>query len=263
MMPTTQHRGALWTLRVGLLLQTIGIFGHALRRGTSINTTLFLNADLSESLSRAIDVTGGSLTLAAGVWFFARPNKIAPIWIAAWTGLWALAHWIQGSAYFEWVGPPAWAIRVGAPLVALLFMSGMLGKAASLARAAAALTFAAHGVEALQHHPKFIDLLIAAGHRFTGHYFSQSDATNILTAIGVIDLIAAAIIIAPIKWRPLALWMAFWGAVTAASRVVEFGPLSAWDMTTLRAMHACLPLVLFFLWAPEATTAAARSQEQP
>ncbi|MEM6799746.1 MAG: hypothetical protein AAF589_09545 [Planctomycetota bacterium] len=129
-------------------------------------------------------------------------------------------------------------------------------------RWAAIATFAAHGVEALQHYPKFIDMLISATRLLSGATMSQGVAEGLLTVIGAADVLVAVVVAAKRSQRGAG-YMAVWGLITAASRVVVYGVfLGGWGFLT-RAPHAIVPVVLWVLWRSELTTGQSSAEEIP
>lgn len=244
------EQAALWALRVGVAAQAVGLALTAWRRRTALEGALFLDADWPEVVSRAVDLGAAGLGLLAALVVLARPHRLAALWIALWSLAIMSASWLQGLSYFEGLTPFAWAIRLGAPmaLTLALWPGGRVseGRIAWLARVACATTFAAHGVEALRHHPKFIDLILGAALRVSQD-IPQLWAERMLDVIGVVDVLVAALMLTGKRWRWLAGWMALWGAITALSRVVLWG-VGGVDLALVRANHAALPLALLLLW---------------
>ncbi|MEM8866099.1 MAG: hypothetical protein AAGF31_11200 [Planctomycetota bacterium] len=110
-----------------------------------------------------------------------------------------------------------------------------------------AITFAAHGVEALQHYHVFSDMNITAARNLLGTDISESTSNQILVAIGIMDVLVAAV--AAVMRSPLAAgYMTIWGLITAASRVVVYGvAIGAWGFAT-RAPHFLAPAALLAIW---------------
>lgn len=104
-------------------------------------------------------------------------------------------------------------------------------------RIAVAGEFIGHGVFALQHKAGWFKYFEAVG-------ISNPDTiTTMLTLIGAMDLILAIIVlIKPI--RPLVLWMAVWGLITALIRW-PFGGDPFWDFVERWANWGA-PLALWF-----------------
>lgn len=218
-------------------------------KNTALNGVVFLSLDLSESLAKAMDQGGATLVMIvamAALWW----PRAWMLWIiSGWMMIIALASWHQGGAPFSQWSVLAWSIRWGAPLVLWSWMRWPQApeRGEWLARGVIASTFALHGVEALSLHPAFVDLIIGAGHRFFGVWWSESTVHLMLRVIGGVDLIVAALLLSGKRWTKLAMYLALWGFVTALSRVVEWGP-SGWGEASLRACHGALPLALWWRW---------------
>jgi hypothetical protein len=155
-----------------------------------------------------------------------------------------------GYTFANWT-IPAHALRIAAPLVLALRVLAparptALPTGRFLLQFATAVVFLTHGAEAMAQHPGFQDFLIGTADRFLDWEWTEASVRPILLAIGLMDLglALAAILGGP---RPLFLWMAVWGLVTAAARVTTFG----WDVypeILLRLPHAAVPLLLW--WGP-------------
>lgn len=249
-------RGWRGILRVGLAVQGLGLWLIALRRRTALDGALFLNMDWPEHIARGVDVAGATAAAAAGLWLLWRPSRLAAGYLTAWMGVALWATWLHEGSYFGDVLWPAWAIRVASPAIllgALLERAPERERALEwLMRAACAATFGAHGLEALWAHPRFIDLIFGAFARL-GLRPAQAHVEDALVVIGVVDLTVAAAALLGRRWPKLAGWMALWGGITAASRVVEWG-LGGVDLALLRACHVALPLALWWRWRQAAVT---------
>ncbi len=110
-----------------------------------------------------------------------------------------------------------------------------------------ALTFAAHGLEALGCRGSFLDMLILAAQNLLGIRLPETMAQWMLTAIGVVDLAAAALVLL-VRWRGVAWYMAAWGFATAAARIVVLSGNTGWYEFAIRSSHWALPLVLVLAW---------------
>ena len=185
---------------------------------------------------------------------------------------------------FAWPAAPAWesvvatlfplfsqSARIAAPTAMFLFLktattapadSPPRPAAVECLRWAAVATFAAHGLEAWQHYHVFVDMNIIASRKTLGLSMSQSQSEALLTAIGLAD-IAVAAVAAATKSRAAAGYMAGWGLLTAASRIVVQGWfLGLWGFAT-RVPHAIVPLVLWFVWRRETSTEEFEQEAEP
>ncbi len=248
---------AEWTLRVAVGLQCLGLWRIALVDGTSIGTTLFVTWEWAEYPMLLVDRGVAWLCLALGVLLMARIDRdlmrrVAEFGcgvITLWFLTVAALMWFQGGKFGYEYSVAAHATRIFAPLALLLLLAlgRQKGRVEPILRFAAATTFAIHGVEALEHNPVFVDYIITAARR-VDIYVSQPFAEELLTAIGVQDLVLAALV-ATKRWRAVAAYMAFWGFITAASRVVHLG-IPKWPATLVRAANWGVPLALYFMWRP-------------
>ena len=150
----------------------------------------------------------------------------------------------------------AGAARIAAPLTLILVhwsrQRQLLGVALSPAaewimRIAIALTFAAHGLEALDLRGSFLDMLIVGAHNLVGVRLPEVAARWLLVVIGVADLTVAALVIVT-RLRGVALYMAVWGFTTAAARLVVLSIDIGWYEFAIRSAHWSLPLVLLLAW---------------
>ncbi len=228
-------------LRACIALEAAGYLWIALTRGTPFGKAIFRKTPLPDPTASAFDhaVSGGAFALALTLLW--RPTEKTAWVLFGWSMLLALGSAGQYGSYYAWVGPLAWACRMLAPACLALALSGRGEWAVRLSRVAVASTFAAHGLEALWRHPKFIDLILASTNRLLGFFPTQASAESILGVIGVVDLIVAALALLGVRWRWLWGWAAFWGALTAASRITQHG-VGGIGYGLARAPHALLPL---------------------
>ena len=140
--------------------------------------------------------------------------------------------------------PTASAAALIAPVALLLIKQRKLGE--WLLRVGIALTFASHGLEAILSKRLFVDFVLEFWSWF-GSSFGDSAAKDQLHAIGLLDLIVAVMIVVPRKMRKTALWMAFWGFVTALMRILYSGIINIPEFL-VRLSHVTVPLALLVLW---------------
>ena len=110
---------------------------------------------------------------------------------------------------------------------------------------ATASTFITHGVEAILHHPGFVDLILGSLKRIS---LSISEATSyqILFVIGVMDITLGGFIFFSRNVK-LLIWIAIWGGVAALSRTLAHG-CEFWAESLIRISQCYLPLALTFLF---------------
>lgn len=270
------QRLAVWILGAGVAATMLGMIIAVYRGdGSSINAFLFLDLGLShEAAARIERLALGPVALAAVLslawprWFLLAP-------VSAYLLLEAVAgYYVRGYAFSE-LTPAAHALRYLAPLALVLLAGSVAAETgrseatasedmpratappssssaslilgAWLLRLGLAAIFLAHGYEALQLHPEFIDLVITTGHNLLGVRIEEASASTALRAIGALDMaVAALLLIRP--WRAVLAWMIFWGLVTAASRMTSYGWGAHTDVL-MRFTHFTAPLALLLLVA--------------
>lgn len=256
-----------WILRIAVTLQCVGLFRIAMVDGTAVGETLFMSLGWTEAAMLTVDRGAAWALLLAGLSVVARPTRPALFAVATWFGIVAALSWYQGGTFGYEYTIPGYGTRILSPVALAVLVwptsdwSERRRWAERLLRLGCAATFTAHGIEALEHHPRFIDYVITAFRRIDIS-ISESATKQLLTAIGVQDLFLAGLVLTR-RWRAVALYMGFWGAVTAGSRMVHMG-LVKWPATLVRAANAGAPLALAALWASTSQTDDEQeSDEQP
>lgn len=276
-------RAIVWTLRVSVALQCLGNATAVLRPfvgdPSKINSFLWAPADLgglgsSEAAAGLVDSIGGWSLMAAAVLTLIRPcwPVLAPVTLWQ-VGLAAAKMWDAGdfasNLGFLFTGDVVFytqAARIAAPICLILLdpwprktalSQTQVDVAMWLLRIAIAVTFIAHGYEALgvaawgvRHNPRFIDYLILSAQNLCGYRLSQDAAGVLLNVIGVIDFVAAVLILC-VRLRVVAFYMAFWGLVTAFSRITSAGLAgmgTVYPATLIRMAHAGVPLAVGLYW---------------
>lgn len=237
-------------LRAVLAVQIAGYLAGSWLGESPVVEFLYFSVGTSESTAVTAATLAGFALACAAAGAAIRPRR----WYLVPTALWffgvACLDWWLGGAPHAHLAPVADAVRWMAPLVlARLAVGGTefdLG-AERMLRYAAAATFAAHGWEALAHHPGFLDFLFGAAQR-VGVTLAEPAARRILTGIGALDLAVAAILASGVRWRPLVGWMAGWAAVAAGARTVELG-WAGLPATLIRAANAGVPWALLVAWS--------------
>jgi hypothetical protein len=263
----------IWVLRITVALQCLGTWDWFIRWEETAFLHWLLNpTDIgglywNESTALAVQRTVGWLVLLAGLCALIRPCAAVLGPVALVQLLIAVATWriVDGfSLESPWLSPHTTALfplvthlaRIAAPLGLLLLdpwrVERPLGnRRVTLAigglRWAAAITFFAHGIEAWLLHPEFVDLCISSSQRLFGVNMSQSTAEWLLTIIGGMDFLIAIACVST-RWRVVLWWMAFWGGVTALSRVFAYGVDVGWSAALMRAPHVGIPLAVALYW---------------
>jgi hypothetical protein len=248
-----------WLLGAAIAATAIGMTAATFRGdGTAINAFLFLTGELSHVAAARVERTAMSLVLLLSFAALFRPHWALLLPVGGYALAEALARWHElGYAFSEWA-VSAQAPRYLTPLALVLLLAGVRregGIGASLRaggiwilRVAIAVVFAVHGLEALKAHPGFIDFIISSGANVLGMRISEGGALHALEIIGVIDMaVALAILVRP---HPAVLWWAaFWGLVTALSRVTANG-IGGYPDVLVRSTHVLVPVALWLLLRP-------------
>ncbi|MDP6539421.1 MAG: metallophosphoesterase family protein [Planctomycetota bacterium] len=243
---------ALWCLRVTVALQCIAAARTAWVTGSAVNGWLFMRAGVAPDTANLVDRVAASALAAAAVSVLVRPWRVFLLIPAVWIAAIMVATRTNPGSAVDYLAPAAHAVRLAAPLGLIAWLAQ--GERAALSRqvgvwillVGSSASFAAHGLEALNHHGQFVDLLIGTARRWTVWDLSQSSAENALVCIGTADLLLAALLLAR-RWRWVAGWMALWGLVTALSRMTAMGG-GVWFMSAERAANAGVPLALSLAW---------------
>lgn len=247
---------ARWLLCAAVLGHALGIAAAIFGKlGSGLGTYFFLEWGFSHPQVAMAERWAAWALLALAALSCLRPWLVflAPIAAAIFLDAWA-RQFNGGAPFAEWtIG--AHALRILAPLAlaALCFpwprsdADGDLRRRAAmwLLRVGLAVVFITHGLEALRQHPRFIDYLIGTADRWTPLELSETAAVNLLRVIGVVDVVVGvAVIIRP--WPVVLCWMAFWGLITALSRVTSLGPEQYFEVL-LRASHVLAPVAVLLL----------------
>lgn len=262
---TAASEAVVWTLRVVVALQCLGAAWAQSLHMTPIGETLFFDLGISEQAALFVEQLGLWLMVGSAAAVMAFRSRAVPALVTVWFMLLAAFHTYRGGAAFTDWALGAHAVRYVAPAALAIMIRpfdderGMnLGEALNwLLRGAAAATFLIHGLEALNQHPRFVDYLLVASNSLLGYDLAEPVARNLLYAIGTMDVTLAVLVLAKRKWRWVLLWMAFWGVVTACSRIV-FGGWDKGYMALERAANGGIPLALF-VWQ----TARLRASANP
>lgn len=203
------------------------------------------------------------------------------LYLVVWLTMINTAHMVRdGDPFAKWAFGEQ-AVRIFVPLALFMLLpcpgrqtlpAGRTIDALALLRFAAAVTFIVHGLKALYLHGPFVDLILHSGDNLLGENFSarQQDTIWPLRIIGAVD-IAVAILLVTTRLRIVALYMTFWGLVTAASRMTAtgFGPyaehftIGKYGEFLIRAANGGVPLAVFLFWqlSRKSTRTQLRSEE--
>ncbi len=232
----------LLPLRLGLAFLCAGLAMHLWYYDGPVFSYLFMHLHWGEAAAlQLIRGAAIALLLLIPLVFFRRTWPLM-VMLMLWGLAEMLASFAQHPAYYHLL-PLALAVRYLAPLSYMLIVAGKARMGFWLLRWALAVTFAAHGVEALMQHPQFLDLILMAFRRLD-FPISESVASNLMVPIGIMDLLLAVILLLG-RWRWLLFYMCFWGLITAFSRMLHSG-WDGLDACMVRLLHGLVPLTLLY-----------------
>lgn len=244
-----------WLLASAVLATAAGMAAATFRGdGTAINAFLFMSCEIPHVLAGRIEraVMLAMLGAAFAALYWRRWPVLLPV--AAYILTEAVCRYQQGGQLFSNWAPLAHAARYMTPLALLLLAAAARGSGAGrwkaaggewILRIALGIVFAVHGLECIEGNPNFIDLILSSGRNLAGIRIAESAAVGLLEWIGIVDLVVATALL--LRPHPAVLgWAAFWGAVTALSRVTANG-WSAYPDVLVRSSHVLGPLALLWL----------------
>lgn len=233
----------LLCVRLVFLVQCVGMLRIALSGGSAITTTMFMDLGWHEPTSYALEIGGAYVLVAVACWTVLTGSRVGAAYGAAWFVAVAALTTFQGGSFMSDWTIPAHATRIA--VAAVLLVPGR--HVERTLRIAIAMTFATHGLEAIAHNPRFVDFLIRAGDVFAGVRVAERSTHSMLLVIGIVDLVAAGLILTRVRWRWLVAYMALWGIATALMRTINIGPTGL-GQTLVRAANGGLPLALLVHW---------------
>lgn len=277
----------LWTLRVTVCLQCLGNWRWLTQVQETpllhwlINPTDIGGLAWNESTAFATQQVIGWLVLLVSVLVLWRPHAALLLPLVLLQTLVTVAMWRIADGYslqVAWVPAQLLTLfpfvtqlaRMAAPLGLMLLCNTSPSRPSDQRRIAhtmqmlrwvTAIVFLAHGIEAWQHNPKFVDLLISSTHNVFGIYLTESMAEAALTTIGALDLLLVVACVSR-RWLAVMGWMAFWGALTAFSRVLAQGWETSWHEAFTRVPHLGVPLAVALWWHLLKCTSNADSTEE-
>lgn len=243
-----------WILCSAVLVHAIGLWivGFGARQ-TQFGNFLFMVLEFPHGQALVLERWFVSAFLLTAVVAFFRPRwwSLAPIVGYVLFEAWARYH--QGGSHFSDLAIGAHALRWVTPLALIGLVLPVLSRSWQLAwtdwmlRAAIATVFVVHGWECLRGYPVFADLIIGSTRNLMGISIAEATAYRAMTFIGVLDMaVAAAVLLRP--HPAILLWAAFWGGLTALSRVTNLG-MGQYVEVLMRASHVLAPLAVLALRA--------------
>lgn len=147
------------------------------------------------------------------------------------------------------------AVRYCAPFVLVLWIGFVAQQKGSqlpeiwcwVLRIAAAATFIGHGLNALRGSPAHVALIQLTGQNLFSYTLREDIILQWLRSIGTMDILLAVTLLFR-KWKAVAMWMAVWGLVTAASRLTAYGVEKGWSLTAIRIGNGGVPFVVWWIW---------------
>lgn len=239
-------------LGAAVLIHAVGLFAVVFGRHQShFGDYLFLVIGMPHTQAFFIEKIAVTVFLLITIAGVLRPRTYLLLPVFAYILFEAYAGYYQGGYQFSDWTLATHALRYITPLALLaLFLpvnrnfthTRWLRTAGWLLRLGLFLVFLSHGLESFLGNPRFIDFLIGTSGNLMNVRISETIATQILQVIGVVDIIVAvALLIRP--WKAILWWMAFWGLLTAFSRITTLG-WGAYFEVLLRASHILAPLAL-------------------
>jgi len=224
----------------------VGVFFHLLG-GSAIESMLFMEAGMKQADAKSTEKFIAWVFLLTGIWTFVKPNKPVLVIISILTLLLAFIIKRQaGSPFTEW-SIPAHMIRILLPIGILFFIreNKKLILPYYILLVGLVITFLTHGLEALSLHPRFLDYLILSFENTFELRIRQIHAENMLRIIGSMDILVAILAIIFPK-KPVFIWLAFWGFLTAFARITELG-IGMYPEVLIRASHFLVPICLILI----------------
>lgn len=182
---------------------------------------------------------------------FRRLYQISLLYMASFLLFLSTIEMMRGSIFRHLIIPEH-AVRIAAPLglfILITFM-GNLKKDGTrwfftlvFFKVAAAVTFAVHGGKAVHEYGAFIDIIILSFENMFSIEVDQSLAEVALIVIGIVDILVAILLLFT-KWKWVSLYMAFWGFLTAFSRMSSLG-IEFYPEIMIRIANGGVPLVIF------------------
>jgi hypothetical protein len=266
-----------WLLRATVALQCLGLaYWFLWIEETPLLSFLWGQPDIgglgwSEAVALGVQhAVGWAMLVAAGCVWVGRLAWVGGLVAAVQLAVAVAMIRVGGEYQLPWRWLPvgvaavfplaAQAARVAAPL-GLVLVGSRREITITVLRVAIVVTFVAHGIEAWTHYFKFIDDNIIAAQRLVGWQMSQATSETLLTAIGCVDFLVAALV-ATTRWPAAIYYMVLWGFVTAASRIVVHDWELGWHEFATRAAHFGLPLVVALYWRDVRSVKGKERREQ-
>lgn len=243
-----KYDAAFSLLKCALIFQLVGFLMESFFFGSAIGKFFWLKLEMSDNLAFQIDK---GIVLAAfliAVFSIFKSSFISYFFIFSFCFFRAFCMFYNGGSISSDITFFTQMARYTLPLgIAMSCLSqAKLPAASKILKLAIAVTFIAHGYEALCLHPKFTDFLIKTFRVYLGLVLTEEKTHFMLYVIGAVDILAAmSLILTNSRWSTS--YMVFWGALTALCRVMYDSNNGLAD-TLDRVSHFAIPLALYLLY---------------
>lgn len=251
-----------------LLMQSMGYSMIFYQKGSKLASYLFLEQSWLETHSRIVDYTLIGVMAISVLVSLLRPHVIPLLLLFFVFISEAYFSLVLGGAFASELSLMAQFARYSWPLILVFSISGENRWFSSINRQARfflqlaiGMTFIAHGLEALNLAPKFIDFLVIGWHSFFSLSLSQGQAEFLLRGIGVIDVLLGIWVV----FKPqlgILIYMGIWGFATAYMRIVFSAWLGVPDFL-IRTAHWALPIIIAISLSPRISLKKAEMSAQP
>ncbi len=249
------YRAASWLCRLAVLGHAAGMFAivHGLLQ-TQFGNLLFMHFDYPHETAVAIEKVTVSIYLGLAVVALFYPCWPVLVVLAAYAFIEGWSRVFLGGERFSEYALFDQALRWTMPLVVLAlegcrrcggFTTWRRPLANGLLRVGIATVFLMHGLLCWWQNPKFVDLILGSLRNTFGGNATESAALEWMSWIAIVDFgVAAIVLLYPLG--PVLAWAAFWGLITALSRVTSLG-LQEYHEVLVRTSHFLAPLALWCL----------------
>ena len=242
----------LWRVLLAIvLIQCLGLTTHVFMYGSDFLISLWYTMKMNGNLARSIDQTMIVVfMLSALSAAFFRQAKLW-LFVGFWVFFLGTNSFFQDDSFAADYTFFSQAIRYCAPIGLAYYLwkkdsdhaQAELGLN-TLLSVGASVTFIAHGIEAINHNPQFVDFILRICRNYFGMNLSQAQAESMLGAIGLIDLaLGLSLLFEPN--RQVLLYMAFWGFLTASIRIFYSPSIPGLEGALIRSANGGAPLILW------------------
>lgn len=237
--------GMLVVLRIVVAVQSVGLAATIHFYSTPVFGVVYFEWGWPEWLATGLDQFATGLLLVIAASALTYPIRAVFFIATLWQLAMAFSTLQRDEGFGDHWAPAAQATRIAAPLALALLLAtptaARLRRVEWLLRIAAALTFLAHGVECIAGNPRFADFLLVAADG-VGIPMADASADRLLWGIGAVD-VGLALVVLLARSRVVTGYMAFWGWLTAAARILFYGPVGSTE-ALIRFANGGIPFAL-------------------